>query len=290
MYLGFGEQSLFGRHDGILGLSSKSRKTPTPRTITVDQSTLRISFVKKLSINGIIVLPAWKRAIDLVCCLLGLPFLFLTTGVMFVTTKLLSPGSIIFRQERVGYKGNRFYCLKFRTMQVGADTTIHKAHLENMRGTNSPMAKLDSIGDQRLIPGGWFLRAAGLDELPQIINVFRGEMSIVGPRPCLPHEYDGYRSSQLERFDAAPGLTGLWQVSGKNKTTFDEMVALDIKYARKRSFWTDVQIIALTVPTLVHQIIETYRARHSRPNVEQLPGVLRPSKELSRHKSRTAIF
>ena len=95
--------------------------------------------------------------------------------------------------------------------------------------SNTPMTKMDSKGDPRIIPFGWLLRSSGLDELPQLINVLRGEMSLVGPRPCLPYEYDRYLPWQRERFAAVPGLTGLWQVSGKNRTTFVEMIQLDIK-------------------------------------------------------------
>jgi exopolysaccharide production protein ExoY len=105
------------------------------------------------------------------------------------------------------------------------------------------------------------LRASGLDELPQLINVLRGEMSLVGPRPCLPYEYAKYLSWQKERFQAVPGLTGLWQVSGKNKTTFVEMVVLDIMYAKNKTLWWDLKIILMTVPALVIQMLETRQSR-----------------------------
>ena len=111
------------------------------------------------------------------------------------------------------------------------------------------------------------LRASGLDELPQLINVLRGEMSLVGPRPCLPYEYDQYLPWQKERFETVPGLTGLWQVSGKNKTTFVEMIQLDIKYAKNKNLWWDLKIILMTVPALAIQMLETRQARRasSRP-------------------------
>jgi lipopolysaccharide/colanic/teichoic acid biosynthesis glycosyltransferase len=125
------------------------------------------------------------------------------------------------------------------------------------------MAKLDLHGDPRLIPGGWWLRASGLDELPQIINVLRGEMSLVGPRPCLPYEYDRYLPWQKERFSTLPGLTGLWQVSGKNKTTFDEMMHLDIHYARNKSLWLDLKILLMTVSAVIIEIKNTRRGRKS---------------------------
>ncbi len=125
------------------------------------------------------------------------------------------------------------------------------------------MMKLDSKRDALLIPGAWLMRASGLDELPQIINVLRGEMSIVGPRPCLPTEAELYQPWQRERFTTMPGLTGLWQVSGKNRTTFDEMVRLDIRYARTKSWLLDLKIIFLTVPALVVQIQDTRSGRRS---------------------------
>jgi lipopolysaccharide/colanic/teichoic acid biosynthesis glycosyltransferase len=130
------------------------------------------------------------------------------------------------------------------------------------------MTKMDNFGDPRLIPLGFLLRASGLDELPQLINVLRGEMSLVGPRPCLPYEFDVYLPWQKQRLDTLPGLTGLWQVSGKNKTTFSEMVRLDISYARNSSFWLDVRIIAGTVSALVTQVREAWSAKF-RPGLKK---------------------
>jgi lipopolysaccharide/colanic/teichoic acid biosynthesis glycosyltransferase len=116
------------------------------------------------------------------------------------------------------------------------------------------MVKMDARGDSRLIPGGRLIRASGLDELPQIINVFRGEMSVVGPRPCVPYEYEQYLPWQRARFNVVPGLTGLWQVSGKNRTTFEEMIRLDLRYAETRSLWLDLKIMVLTLPALLAQL------------------------------------
>jgi lipopolysaccharide/colanic/teichoic acid biosynthesis glycosyltransferase len=207
----------------------------------------------------------WKRAIDLACCMLALPFLAVCTLVMAVVMKLVSPGPVFFRQERVGYQGRRFKIYKFRTMHVGADTANHQAYFKELVGTNAPMVKLDARGDSRLIPGSWLLRASGLDELPQVINVLRGDMSVVGPRPCLPSEYALYEPWQHGRFATLPGLTGLWQVSGKNRTTFDEMIRLDIRYAQTKTFWMDLRIIVMTVPALLIQIYDTRIGRKSSP-------------------------
>lgn len=206
-------------------------------------------------------LPAWKRATDVTLCLLALPVLAVCTLIMTIITRLTSPGPVLFRQERVGFKGQRFVCFKFRTMKVSADTAVHQAHLAELMRSNKPMVKMDSKKDQRLIPGAWLLRASGLDELPQILNVLKGEMSLVGPRPCLPYEAKEYLPWQHDRFNAAPGLTGLWQVSGKNRTTFEEMIRLDIRYTEKKTFGLDVWIIFMTVPALIVQVLDTRRGR-----------------------------
>jgi lipopolysaccharide/colanic/teichoic acid biosynthesis glycosyltransferase len=116
-----------------------------------------------------------------------------------------------------------------------------------------PMAKLDAAGDPRIIPWGHFLRATGLDELPQLFNVLRGEMSLVGPRPCTAHEFEHFTPYERQRADAVPGLTGYWQVNGKNQTTFDEMIALDIYYAQNLSFSLDLAILVRTIPTLIRE-------------------------------------
>jgi exopolysaccharide production protein ExoY len=174
---------------------------------------------------------------------------------------ITSPGPIFFRQERVGYKGRRFRLYKFRTMHVGAETAHHEAYFTGLMTSNAPMQKMDAKGDSRLIPFGWLLRASGLDELPQVINVLKGDMSLIGPRPCIPYEYDNYSPPQRARFNSQPGLTGLWQVSGKNRTTFDRMIQLDIQYALQRSLKLDVKILLLTVPAVLSQVHEMCRVR-----------------------------
>ena len=228
--------------------------------------------------------PPWKRAMDIAFCLTALPFLALFTLLGAIMMKLTSPGPIFFRQERVGYRGRRFKIYKFRTMKAGADAAAHQAYLKSLINSNAPMAKLDKGGDSRLVPGASLLRASGLDELPQIINVLRGEMSLVGPRPCLAYEYEQYLPWQRERFNTMPGLTGLWQVSGKNRTTFEEMVRLDIRYVRTKSFWLDVKIILLTVPALIVQIYDTKIGK--RP--PELPGRLTSTPFPTRTTDQTA--
>jgi lipopolysaccharide/colanic/teichoic acid biosynthesis glycosyltransferase len=203
----------------------------------------------------------WKRTLDAFLVMLALPFLIPLALLVALLIHNGSRGPVLFRQERVGYLGRRFRCFKFRTMFVDADKAMHREHLRQLMNSNTPMQKMDSKGDPRIIPFGLLLRASGLDELPQLINVLRGEMSLVGPRPCLPYEYDKYLPWQKERFGTVPGLTGLWQVSGKNKTTFVEMIQLDIKYAKSKTLWWDLKIILMTVPALFFQMLETHQAR-----------------------------
>lgn len=206
-------------------------------------------------------LPYWKRTIDLAFCCAALPFFAVATFFVAVLMSVASPGPIFFRQERVGYMGRRFRLYKFRTMHVGADISSHQAHFANIMAANAPMQKLDAKGDGRLIPFGWMIRALGIDELPQMLNVLKGDMSVVGPRPCIPYEYASYTSVQRARFESTPGLTGLWQVSGKNRTTFDRMIQLDVEYASKKSLYLDLKIVLLTAPAIFTQLLDIYKMR-----------------------------
>ena len=198
--------------------------------------------------------PLWKRVFDISCALVAIPSLLPIMLVIAILIKAKSKGPVIFKQERVGLLGKRFILYKFRTMVAGADTAAHEKHVDTLIKANGPMTKLDAGGDARLIPLGRIIRAAGLDELPQLINVLRGEMSLVGPRPCLPNEYHCYLPQQRERFRTLPGLTGLWQVSGKNRTTFNEMIDCDIQYVRMQSLWLDLKIILKTIPALMVEV------------------------------------
>jgi len=211
-------------------------------------------------------IPRWKRILDVSFILLALPLVIPVAAFVAVLIRMVSAGPVLFKQERIGCLGQRFMCFKFRTMFVGADSTVHQGHLHELINSNIPMTKMDSQGDPRIIPFGRLLRSSGLDELPQLINVLRGEMSLVGPRPCMPYEYDRYLPWQRERFTTLPGLTGLWQVSGKNRTTFVEMIQLDIKYARTKSAWQDLGILLRTIPALTVQVWET-RQRKKRSSI-----------------------
>jgi lipopolysaccharide/colanic/teichoic acid biosynthesis glycosyltransferase len=205
--------------------------------------------------------PAWKRVLDIALVLLVSPVVLPIFAIFAIYIKLVSRGPVFFVQERVGFHGNVFQCLKFRTMHSDTGSGVHQNHLADLMNSKKPMKKLDAIGDKRIIPYGFLLRSSGLDELPQLINVLRGEMSVIGPRPCTQYEYDLYESWQKRRFLALPGLTGLWQVSGKNKTTFDEMIRLDIRYAENQSLGQDVRILAKTMPVLWGQVREHLTAR-----------------------------
>ncbi len=204
-----------------------------------------------------IAVPRWKRLLDVSVVILATPILLPLMAAVAILVRIFSEGPILFRQERVGYLGQRFMCFKFRTMFVNADTNVHQGHLDHLMDSDVPLVKMDAKGDPRIIPFGRLLRATGLDELPQLVSVLRGEMSLVGPRPCLPYEYNKYQRWQKERFNTLPGLTGLWQVGGKNKTTFTEMICLDIRYARTKTVWLDLKVLLKTFPAIVVQVLES---------------------------------
>ncbi len=202
-------------------------------------------------------IPLWKRVFDIVAIAMTWPVWLPLMVAIMLGIKFSSPGPLLYRQERVGLRGRRFMIFKFRTMKVNVETGVHETYFQRLIESDAPMTKLDSNGDSRLIRCGRFLRAAGLDELPQLFNVLRGEMSLVGPRPCTVQEFDHYLPWQRERVNASPGLTGYWQVNGKNKTTFSEMVAMDIFYGTNMSLAFDLKILLRTVPAVVRQIVET---------------------------------
>ena len=201
-----------------------------------------------------------KRAMDVVgsciALLVGAP-LFLGVAVAIKAT---SRGPVFYRQPRIGQHGQPFVCLKFRSMYVGNDAGIHKDYVKQLiagkaerhpsNGNGEGVFKLTK--DPRITPVGSFLRKTSLDELPQFINVLKGEMSLVGPRPPVPYEVDAYDLWHRRRLlEAKPGLTGLWQVSGRSRVTFDEMVRLDLQYARSWSPWMDIKILLRTPRAVV---------------------------------------
>ncbi len=204
-------------------------------------------------------LPAWKRGLDLLLIVLSAPLWLPIMTLIAIWVGITSPGPIFYRQPRIGFRGRRFMIVKFRTMKVNSETTTHERYLEHLMVADCPMIKLDEQGDPRLIAGGKILRATGLDELPQIFNVLTGEMSLIGPRPCTVREFERFSPPHRERVNAYPGLTGWWQVNGKNRTTFSEMIEMDIFYSRNISLSLDLRILVRTFPAIANQVRDSWQ-------------------------------
>jgi lipopolysaccharide/colanic/teichoic acid biosynthesis glycosyltransferase len=202
-----------------------------------------------------IAIPLWKRALDIFGSVVGLTLLWPLFLIIGLYIKIVSPGPVFFKQQRVGQGGKLFTFFKFRTMKYGNDQTTHQQHIVMRIRSGESLEKLDDH-DRRIIPGGKLLRRACIDELPQLINVLKGEMSLVGPRPCLPYEAQEFLLWHTHRFDAVPGMTGLWQVSGKNKLTFTRMIRLDISYTENLSLPNDILILLRTVPAIAQMVAE----------------------------------
>ncbi|MEM8732602.1 MAG: sugar transferase [Planctomycetota bacterium] len=195
-------------------------------------------------------LPAWKRVMDVVGVIVLAPLLVLPLVLVALYIRLVSRGPALFVQSRLGHGGEYFPIFKFRTMHVvaGGREEAHRAYVASHAESDEPIAKPDH--SESFIPGGAFLRATSIDELPQLLNVLRGEMSLVGPRPDVLHRED-YTERQLRRFEVHPGMTGLWQVSGKNELSFEEMIDLDLQYASKPTLKLDLWILLKTVAVLL---------------------------------------
>ena len=204
-------------------------------------------------------LPLWKRITDLAILVLALPFLVFVMLVISIWIRRVSQGPVLFSQSRVGFGGELFTIYKFRTMLLSSETDTHTEHVQELMRSNKRMTKLDQLGDDRLIRGGVCLRALGLDELPQVFNVLRGDLSFVGPRPCVGDEYALYSDAEKKRFGVHPGLTGYWQVMGKNKTTFTEMIEMDEHYVNERSLKLDLWILWRTPCVLLGQLLESLK-------------------------------
>jgi exopolysaccharide biosynthesis polyprenyl glycosylphosphotransferase len=201
-----------------------------------------------------------KRAIDVVISLLVLIFFSPLFAALACLIKLTSRGPVLFRQKRVGQRGRHFEFLKFRSMYVQNNAGIHRDYVRKFiaggsgvqaaGGNNGSVYKITR--DARVTPVGRFLRKSSLDELPQFWNVLKGEMSLVGPRPPIPYEFEMYALWHRRRvLEAKPGITGLWQVNGRSRTTFDEMVRLDLEYVRQWSLWLDLKILLRTTEAVL---------------------------------------
>src|SRR5262245_22209127 len=208
-----------------------------------------------------------KRGMDLVLTVIALGFLMPLMGLIALMIKLDSPGSIFFIQERVGsrrqsrngqavWEVRKFNVYKFRSMVRDADDSIHRAYIKafvegSVEASDIPRAKFKLTNDSRVTQVGQILRRTSLDELPQLFNVLKGEMSLVGPRPVPQYEVDEYRESwHHERLATLPGITGLWQVKGRCQVSFEEMIQFDLEYINRQSLWLDLKIMFLTLPAV----------------------------------------
>jgi lipopolysaccharide/colanic/teichoic acid biosynthesis glycosyltransferase len=191
-----------------------------------------------------------KRAMDLAFCVLASPFALLL-GIPIGVILKIGGGSVVYAQLRVGRHGNQFPCLKFRSMVCNADSRLQQV-LESSAEARTEWARFQKLTkDPRVTWFGKMLRAFSLDELPQLVNVWRGEMSIVGPRPITPDQIELYGEYFPAYCTMKPGITGLWQVSGRNNRTFDERVKLDTRYAKTHSLLGDLVIIVRTLPVVL---------------------------------------
>ncbi len=190
-----------------------------------------------------------KRLLDIAFTLLFSPFLLIVGVVIAICIKLDSPGPIFFRQTRIGQHGVKFTMYKFRSMYTNNDTSKHSNRVVDMMRAGKVLTK--DYNDKRITRIGRIIRKTSIDELPQFWNVLRGDMTLVGPRPPLPYEVDEYEARDWLRLVGKPGLTGTWQVYGRSRVTFSDMVSMDIEYLQKQSFWLDLKLIILTVPVMV---------------------------------------
>jgi len=222
--------------------------------IETSQVSAPSSVRKDISLRGV------KRAIDIIG---ATALLILAAPLMLVTAiavRLTSPGPVIFRQMRIGRGGKPFPFYKFRSMRCDNDDAIHREYVKNLiqarhdeineGDVDKPVYKLQS--DTRITTMGRIIRRTSIDELPQLFNVLKGEMSLVGPRPPIPYEIEDYQSWHMRRLqEVRPGITGLWQVEGRSKTSFDDMVRLDLQYIRNWSLWLDIKILLRTVKVVI---------------------------------------
>lgn len=203
---------------------------------------------------------AAKRVIDIVGSLFAILMLLPVFLVVAAAVKLSSEGPVFFRQKRIGQFGNTFTFLKFRSMRANNDPKIHEEYVkkliagqsENLKQEDGKNGSFKLVNDPRVTKVGKFIRRTSLDELPQFFNVLAGEMSLVGPRPPVPYEYEAYDIWHRRRLvEVKPGITGLWQVFGRSKTTFDEMVRLDLQYAKSWTIGMDLKLLMKTPKAVV---------------------------------------
>jgi lipopolysaccharide/colanic/teichoic acid biosynthesis glycosyltransferase len=199
---------------------------------------------------------AAKRVLDIAAALALIAILAPVLAVLAALVRITSAGPALFRQERLGIGGRRFKMLKLRTMYLDNDDRIHRAYVASMLSSTGEAVAVEGRrlykleADPRVTTLGAFLRRTSLDELPQLFNVLRGEMSLVGPRPVLPWEAEMFAEPYQRRFSVKPGITGLWQVSGRSRLSMQEALDLDIEYVARRSFVLDLLILFRTIPAV----------------------------------------
>ena len=202
---------------------------------------------------------AVKRVFDLLAATVGLVVISPLMALITILVKSDSPGPVLFRQTRVGKNGRLFTFYKFRSMVHHADERVHQEYYHKMIHGQAEMHSdgtqdggvLKMVNDQRITRFGRFLRKSSLDELPQLFNVIKGEMSLVGPRPPIPYEIEEYNEWHRRRLEGVPGITGLWQVRGRSRVSFDEMIQMDIEYIERQSLWLDLKILLLTPQAVI---------------------------------------
>lgn len=197
---------------------------------------------------------AFKRTFDIVAALAGLVVLSPLLALIAIAVKLDSPGPVIFKQQRLGRDLRTFSMWKFRSMRTDADDTLHREAVKRTAELHrSEAGTYKTLDDPRVTRFGRFIRAWNLDELPNLVNILRGDMSTVGPRPALEYELPYYKDWYYRRFAVKPGLTGLWQVKRADAEDFDEMIRMDVEYVERLSFWSDLRLIALTIPSIIRE-------------------------------------
>ena len=236
--------------DIFQSLSTDEKEQPDLIPLYLDESLKPLRFQR-----------AVKKAMDVGGALAGLILLFPVLLIVALTVKVSSPGPVIFKQTRFGKKGVRFPFYKFRSMYSNTDDRIHREYVAdlingclekiNQSEGENPFFKMKD--DPRITRVGKIIRKLSIDELPQLFNVLKGEMSLIGPRPPLPYEVEKYQPWHLRRvLEMKPGITGLWQVNGRSRTSFDEMVRLDLRYVQNWSLWLDLKILLKTIKEVIH--------------------------------------
>ncbi len=241
------ENSLYSRPSLTLTAAESPAKYPSspadPYSLPGSSPAVSLSFAPPVRAG----VQRLQRVCDMVLCLLLLVLLLPVFLVIALLVRLDSPGPVLFIQKRVGKNGDEFPFFKFRSMV--ADAEARRLMLEQQNERSGPVFKMKN--DPRITRSGRILRKYSLDELPQLLNVLRGEMSLIGPRPALPREVAQYTSRQRQRLGITPGVTGLWQVSGRASISFEHSVELDLHYIEHQSVLLNVRILLMTVPAVL---------------------------------------